>query len=117
MNVPEQLTLALDAKALWQMTLAEFGQAYKPIRCFQRYTSEHRTDRAASLRLGPAQRERVGEYCYLHPLRPDVAYPSPSQARWITHWNLVKQALAQELPVPAEVRREYPDLLQTEVSS
>ena len=114
MNAPEQLTLTL--KAPWQMTLAEFGNTYKPVRCFQQYTTEHRAKRAASFRLGPAQRERVGEYCYLHPLRPDVAYPSPSQARWITHWNLVKQALAQELPVPAEVRREYPTLLQESAS-
>ena len=117
MNLPEQLPLALDAKAPWQMTLAEFGQAYKPIRCFQRYTAEQRACHAASFRLGPVQRERVGEYCYVHPLRPNIASPSPSLARRATHWTLLSQALAQGLPVPAEVLRDYLPLLQTEVSS
>jgi len=112
MNAPEQLSLAL--KAPWQMTLAEFGQAYKPVRYFQRYTPEQRVDRAASFRLGPVQRERVGDYCYVHPLRPDRAFPSPSQARRATHWHLIEQALRQGLPVPAAVLADYPSLLWKE---
>lgn len=90
MNLAEPLPSALAAKAPWQMTLAEFSQAYKPIRYFQRYTSEQRADRAASFRLGPVQRERVGEYGYVHPLRPDRVYPSPSRARRATHWRLIE---------------------------
>lgn len=100
MTVPESLSLALDAKAPWQMTLAEFGKAYKPIRYFQRYTPEQRADRAASFRLGPVQRDHVGEYCYVHPLRPDRAFPSPSRARHATHWHFIEQVLRQGLPVP-----------------
>ena len=114
MTVPEQLPLALESKALWQMTLAEFGKAYQPIRYFQRYTSEQRADRAASFRLGPVQRERVGEYGYVHPLLPDRAYPSPSRARQATHWHLIEQALRQSLPVPAAVLSDYSPLLWKE---
>jgi hypothetical protein len=114
MTVPERLLLALESKAPWQMTLAEFGKAYKPIRCFQRYTSEQRADRAASFRLGPVQRDQVGEYCYVHPLLPDRAYPSPSRARRATHWYLIEQALRQGLPVPAPVLGDYPPLLWRE---
>src|SRR5512135_3631975 len=114
MAVPESLALASGTKAPWQMTLAEFGKAYKPIRYFQRYTPEQRADRAASFRLGPGQREQVGEYCYVHPLRPDLAYPSASRAWRAAHWHLVEQALRQGLPVPAAVLADYPPLLWKE---
>ena len=114
MTVPEPLPLALEAKAPWQMTLAEFSRTYKPIRHFQRYTAEQRADRAASFRLGPVQRAQVGEYCYVHPLQPDRAYPLPSMARRATHWHLIKQALTQRLPVPAAVLGDYPPLFWRE---
>jgi hypothetical protein len=90
MNLAEPLPLALEIKAPWQMTLAEFAKAYKPIRCFQRYTSE--------------QRAR----------RPDRVYPSAGEACRITHWALIEQALMQGLPVPAEVWSDHPMLLWRE---
>ena len=101
----------LNAKAPWEMTLTEFSRAYRPIRYFQHCTAAQHTDRAASFRLGPAPREHVGEYCYVHPLLPDRAYPSSSRARRATHWHLIEQALRQGLPVPARVLAEYSPLL------
>lgn len=114
MTLAEPLPPAPDAKAPWQMTLAEFAKAYQPIRYFQPYTAEQRTDRAASLHLGPVQREQVSKYGYIHPLLPDQAYPSPSRARRAAHWHLIEQALRQGLPVPAVVLSDYPPLLWRE---
>lgn len=52
----------------------------KPIRCFQHYTSRDRADRAASFRLTRSQRESVGEFFYMHPLRDDVAFATRGAA-------------------------------------
>ena len=70
MSAPEQLPLALDAKAPWQITLAKWGHAYRPVRCFQHYTSEHRAERAASHRLGPVPRDQVGRVLLRPPAAP-----------------------------------------------
>lgn len=46
------------------------------VRHFQRYTSEHRADRAASHRLGHRQRQAIGEAFYSHPDLPGVCFPT-----------------------------------------
>lgn len=45
-------------------------------RHFQRYTSTQRANRAASHRLGPRQRQAVGEHFYTHPAVPGRGYSS-----------------------------------------
>ncbi len=46
------------------------------VRHFQRYSDEHRADRAASHRLGHQQRRAVGEFFYTHPGAPGRAFDS-----------------------------------------
>lgn len=46
----------------------------QPIRCFQRYTSEERAGKMASHRQGFRQREAVGEFFWIHPALPGVAF-------------------------------------------
>lgn len=50
------------------------------VRHFQRYTAEQRADRAASHRLGPRQRQSVGEYFYTHPDVPGRCFPTRGRA-------------------------------------
>ena len=52
----------------------------KPIRCFQKYTPEQRANHAASRRLGYQQRQAIGEYFWVHPLIPDLAFHSRKAA-------------------------------------
>jgi hypothetical protein len=49
-------------------------------RRFQRYTSQQRADRAASHRLGHRQRQAVGEWFYVHPDVPDLAFDNRRSA-------------------------------------
>lgn len=44
------------------------------IRCFQAYTSEQRSNHAASSRLGYQQRKAVGQFFYTHPDIPGAAF-------------------------------------------
>lgn len=46
------------------------------VRCFQLYTSAQRSDLMASHRTGFRQRERLGEFYWIHPLVPDIAFPT-----------------------------------------
>lgn len=49
-------------------------------RHFQRYTSEQRANRAASHRLGPRQRQAIGETFFTHPAVPGKAFATPREA-------------------------------------
>lgn len=49
-------------------------------RCFQRYTHDQRANHAASHRLGHRQRKAVGEYFYVHPDVPGLAFPTRDRA-------------------------------------
>lgn len=62
------------------MTYQEFRKAYPAIRCFQRYDSNARSDRAASHRMRHQQRQAVGEFFYVHSMIPDRAYSTAQQA-------------------------------------
>lgn len=55
-------------------------EAKRVVRHFQHYTSQQRADRASSHRLGPRQREAVGEFFYTHPDIPDRAFPTRGAA-------------------------------------
>ncbi|MFI7608487.1 SprT-like domain-containing protein [Micromonospora sp. NPDC049366] len=50
------------------------------VRHFQRFDADTRANRAASHRLGPRQRQAVGEHYYSHPDVPDVAFPRRKDA-------------------------------------
>lgn len=52
----------------------------KVIRCFYAYSSEQRADLAANFRAGYQQRRRTGEYYFVHPDVPNVAFPTRSRA-------------------------------------
>ena len=52
----------------------------KVIRCFQQYNSETRANHAASRRLGYQQRRRTGEYFFVHPDVPKIAFPTRTSA-------------------------------------
>lgn len=52
----------------------------KPVRCFQRYTHDQRADMMASHRLGFRQKERVGEFFWIHQYVPDRAFPTRGAA-------------------------------------
>lgn len=98
------------AKEPWQMTREEFGKAFKPVRHFQKYDSAQRADLAASHRLSGAARERTGEFFYTHPLESGVAYATAADAKRVVREKLVSQAIAENLPVPASVLADYPEL-------
>lgn len=44
-------------------------------RCFQAYTHEQRSNHADSRKLGIRQRHAVGEFYYVHPDVPGIAFP------------------------------------------
>jgi hypothetical protein len=50
------------------------AEAKRVVRCFQRYTSDMRANHAASHRLGYLQRGAVGEFFYIHPDAPGIAF-------------------------------------------
>jgi hypothetical protein len=56
------------------------AESKRVVRCFQRYGSETRADRAASHRLGHRQRTAAGEHFYVHPDLPNLAFPSRGAA-------------------------------------
>lgn len=60
------------------MTRADFNRVERRrvVRQFQRYSHEQRMNRAASFRLYPGQRTAIGEFFYIHPDLPDVAFPT-----------------------------------------
>lgn len=62
------------------MTYEQFRKAHPATRCFHKYDSTARSDRAASRRLTPGQRESVGEFFYTHDLLPGVAFSTAKQA-------------------------------------
>lgn len=49
-------------------------------RCFQKYSSSERADRAASFRMGHRQREAVGEFYYITDAVPNRAFPTRKEA-------------------------------------
>ncbi len=55
-------------------------EARKVVRHFQHYTSEQRATLAASHRLGPCQRQAVGEVFYTHPAIPGRAFGTRRRA-------------------------------------
>ena len=56
------------------------AEAKKVSRCFQAYTSEQRANHAASFRLGYQQRKSVGEFFYVHPAVPGIAFSTRRKA-------------------------------------
>jgi hypothetical protein len=52
----------------------------KPVKHFQRYTSEQRADLMASHRLGRHQRESIGEVFWTTELAPGIAFPTRKAA-------------------------------------
>ncbi len=55
-------------------------EAKKVTRCFHAYSSECRASHAASHRLGYQQRQHTGEFYYVHPAIPNVAFPTRGAA-------------------------------------
>jgi hypothetical protein len=56
------------------------AEAKKVTRCFQHYTSDQRANHASSHRLGHRQRQAVGEFFYVHPAVPGLAFSTRGQA-------------------------------------
>lgn len=52
----------------------------KVVRCFHAYSSECRASHAASFRLGYQQRRRTGEFYYVHPDVPGIAFSTRTRA-------------------------------------
>ncbi len=50
------------------------------VRCFARFSSDDRANVAASFRQGYQQRQRIGDFYYVHSLVPDRAFPTQSLA-------------------------------------
>jgi hypothetical protein len=50
------------------------------VRCFQRYTHDQRADMMSSHRLGYLQREAKGQFFYVHPDVPGLAFDTRTQA-------------------------------------
>jgi hypothetical protein len=50
------------------------------VRCFNAYSSEMRAMHASSYRLGPQQRASLGDFYYVHPDIPNVAFSTRSRA-------------------------------------
>lgn len=63
-------------------------------RCFERFTSEVRADHAASFRLGPKQRYRMGDFYYVASSIPDRAFDTRKKA--------VEASLAPTHPPPPQ---------------
>jgi hypothetical protein len=61
-------------------TPTEASEAKRVTRHTQRYTPEQRATQAASHRLGPRQRQAVGEHFYTHPDVPGRAFSTRGQA-------------------------------------
>jgi hypothetical protein len=62
------------------MDFATFRRQHPATRCFQRFTHHERADMAASHRLGHRQREAIGEFFFIHPLAPGLAFPTRKRA-------------------------------------
>ena len=56
------------------------AETRKVVRCFHHYDSETRANHAASFRLGHDQRIATGEYFYVHPACPGIAFPTRGAA-------------------------------------
>jgi hypothetical protein len=65
------------------------AEAKKVVRCLQHYTSEQRASHAASFRLGHRQRHAMGEFFYIHPSVPGIAFRTRGAA---AHAALREQA-------------------------
>lgn len=62
------------------MAYHEFRRANPAIRCFQKYTSDQRSNHSASHRLTQGQRAASGEFFYTHPMLPNLAFPTAKSA-------------------------------------
>lgn len=71
------------------------AEAKKVIRCFHRYDSEVRSDRAASFRLTQGQRASMGEYYYVHPAIAGVAFSKRFDAARAVVLGLYEPRLAE----------------------
>lgn len=92
------------------MTLKEFRKIHKPVRCFFKYTSECRTDRVASHRLGHRQRAAIGEFYYTTPFIVDRAFSTAKSAKIAAHRVIVKNALLRNENILDIVLVDYLDL-------
>lgn len=52
----------------------------KPVKHFQKYSSEDRANRAASHRMHFRQKQAVGEFFWTHPFVPGIAFPTRKAA-------------------------------------
>jgi len=52
----------------------------KVIRCFNAYSSDQRASNAANFRMGYQQRRSIGDFYYVHPDVPNVAFPTRTRA-------------------------------------
>lgn len=52
----------------------------KVVRCFNVFDSETRANHAASHRLGYLQRQRTGDFYYVHPEIPNTAFETRTRA-------------------------------------
>lgn len=50
------------------------------VRCWQGYSSEQRASNAANFRMGHQQRRSFGEYFYVHPDIPKIAFSKRKRA-------------------------------------
>lgn len=56
------------------------AETKRVVRCFNAYSSETRAMHAASFRLGPQQRVSLGDFYYVHPDIPNVAFSTRGRA-------------------------------------
>jgi len=103
----QETELSPRGKQPFEMTKAEFGSAFKPLRRFQRRSSEERANAAASTRMGHRQKEAVGEFFYEHPLIPNIAHESAAAAKTQARREVVAKAAKEGEPVPREVLADY----------
>ena len=113
--VAKPVTSKVEGKQPWEMTESEFAKTHKPVRQFRKFTSEERTNRAASFRQGHRQKQQVGEYFYTSEHVPDIAFKSPKAAKEQAHRTSIETALTEGKPVPASVLKDYPDLVKKAV--
>lgn len=74
----------LDAQqriaAMTNYEIALKAEMKKVTRCFHAFSSECRANHAASHRLGYLQKQRIGEFFYVHPSFPNTAFSTRKRA-------------------------------------
>lgn len=97
-------------KEPWEMTREGYGKQFKPVRNFQKYTSEDRAILQSSHRQGYLKKRSVGEYFYTHEHNPERGFDTAGLATDAAHKAVVEKAVKEGKPVPTEVLKDYPEL-------